>query len=311
MTLRVVFMGSPEFSTPTLRALDAAFNVIGVITQPDKPRGRGRKTLPTPVKIAARDLGLPVADPDDVASEKSLELLREWNPDVIVVAAYGKILRESILTLPSMGCVNLHASLLPRHRGASPITQAILDGDRVSGVTTILMDKGMDTGDILLRREIPIHGDDTGGSLHDALLEPGAELVVETLRKMADKSIQRRPQNHADATYTRPLTKSDGLIHWNRDAQFLSRLVRAMNPRPGAFCYFDGEPVKIWNAVPQEGRGTAGEIKSIGPDGIVVGTGEGLLLLREAQAAGKRRMPASEFAGGRRLKEGDVFRDSI
>lgn len=303
-------MGSPEFSVPTLRALHSMFLVTGVVTQRDKPRGRGRKTVPTPVKLAALELGLPVAEPKNISSDESMTILRTWDPDIIVVAAYGKILPEQILSLPRMGCVNLHASLLPRHRGASPISGAILAGDKVTGVCTILMDHEMDTGDILLKKAIPIQEDDNAGSLHDKLMELGSGLVVETLGRMIARDIQPKPQNHREATYTRPLSKEDGRIVWTESAEYLSRLVRAMNPWPSAFTYLDDETVKIWKAEAHEGAGAAGLITAVGPEGIRVGTGAGLLLLTEVQAPGKKRLHASEFARGRRMREGDRFKDA-
>ncbi|MEJ2717202.1 MAG: methionyl-tRNA formyltransferase, partial [Deltaproteobacteria bacterium] len=202
-----------------------------------------------------------------------------------------------------------HASLLPRHRGASPVSGAILAGDKVTGVCTIVMDQGMDTGDILLKREVPIREDETAGSLHDKLMEPGAELAVETLKRIAANNIQPEPQNHRAATYTRPLSKEDGRIQWDKTAEYLGRLVRAMNPWPTAFTYLDGEPIKIWKAVAREGNGAAGLITGISPEGIQVGTGGGILLLTEVQAPGKKRLNASDFARGRRLREGDRFRD--
>lgn len=309
MTLRVVFMGSPEFSVPTLRALDSMFQVTGVATQRDKPRGRGRKTVPTPVKLTAIELDIPVAEPNDISSDESMALLNAWDPDIIVVAAYGKILPEKVLGLPRMGCVNLHASLLPRHRGASPISGAILAGDTITGVCTIMMDRGMDTGDILLKREIPIQEDDTAGSLHDKLMELGAEIVVETLTRMAAHDIEPEPQNHQEATYTRPLSKGDGRIVWNEKAEYLGRLVRAMNPWPSAFTYLVDDPVKIWKAEAREGSGAPSQITAITPEGIWVGTGQGLLLLTEVQAPGKKRMAASDFARGRRMREGNRFHD--
>ena len=307
MTLRVIFMGSAEFSVPALRALHQSFELVGVITQPDRPRGRGRKTSPTPVKTAAVELGLPVKEPERVHSADFLADLRAWAPDVVVVAAYGRILPLSVLQLPPMGCVNIHASLLPRHRGASPISGAVLAGDPVTGVTTMLMDEGLDTGDILLSREISVQPDDTAGSLRDRLMELGGELVVETLRRMTDGTLQPRAQDHAQATLTKPLTKEDGRIDWNGDVGFLDRLVRAMNPWPGAFTYLGGDAVKIWSASAVDGSGPAGTVTEVGPEGILVGTANGLLLLREVQAPGKKRVSAAEFARGRRVRAGDTF----
>lgn len=300
-------MGSPEFAVPTLLALFKHFQVVGVVTQADKPRGRGRKTVPTPVKRAALDLGLPVAEPDKVSSPETLHLLRTWAPDAIVVAAYGKILPRAVLDLPKMGCINLHASLLPRHRGASPISAAVLAGDEVTGVCTMIMDEGMDTGDILLTREVPIGLDDTSGSLHDKLLEPGANLVVETLWKMLDKTIEPVHQDHAKATYTRLLSKEDGRIDWSRDADYLARVVRAVNPWPGASFEYGGQAIKVWKAHPIEGSGTPGRVEGVTPEGILVGTGRGLLVLTHVQAPAKKRMNAVEFVRGRRLNVGEVF----
>lgn len=307
MSLRVVFMGSPEFAVPPLRALHANFQLIGVFTQKDRPKGRGRKTVPTAVKSAALEMGLTVVEPETLTSQDTIDQLARWNPDAIVVAAYGKILPQSILQFPRMGCINLHASLLPRHRGASPISAAILDGDEVTGVCTMVMDRGMDTGDILLSMEIPIGPEDTAGSLHDKLMEPGANLVVETLRRLAEGTIQPTPQDHSAATYTRLLTKQDGRVEWQRDADYLCRLVRAVNPWPGAYCDLDGITVKVWEASTAEGASDPGCVEAVTPDGIAVGTGRGLLVLKEVQAPGKRRVSGSEFARGRRLMKGTVL----
>jgi methionyl-tRNA formyltransferase len=306
MNLRVVFMGSPEFSVPILTALHSAFQVVGVVTQRDKPKGRGQKLYPTPVKVTASELGLPVIEPQRLSAE-ALETIKLWNPDVIVVAAYGKILPESILRLPRMGCVNLHASLLPKHRGASPISSAILAGDRLSGVCTMLMDRGLDTGGILLCQEVVIDNRDTAGSLHDKLMEPGAALVVETLRLMAEDAVKPVAQDDSQATYTGLVSKKDGKIDWNRDADYLNRLVRAMNPWPGAFFMLDEDAVKVWEALPSEGNGDPGRVEAIRQDGLVVGTAAGLLLIRTVQAPGKKSMSASDYARGKRLKAGDFF----
>jgi methionyl-tRNA formyltransferase len=310
VNFRVVFMGSPEFAVPTLRALNERFLVTGVVTQPDKEKGRGRKTLPSAVKVAAAELGLPVLQPTRLMSPETLVVLEQWRPDVIVVAAYGKILPSRILSLPPMGCVNLHASLLPRYRGASPISAALLAGDHVTGVCTILMDQGMDTGDILLQKEIAILDTDTAGTLQDRLMAEGADLVIETLRRMSEKRVQAVPQDHEKATYTRLLTKADGHIFWEKDAKYLELLIRAMNPWPGAFSELSGETVKIWEAVSVEGTARPGSIVGTQPEGILVGTGEGLLLLKQIQAPGRKRVSAAEFARGRRLRQGENFNSS-
>lgn len=300
-------MGTPEFAVPTLRGLCEEFEVVGVVTQRDKPRGRGRKVSPTPVKVEALSRGVPVAELDALSSTESMDALRGWRPEVIVVAAYGKILPESVLALPPMGCVNLHASLLPRHRGASPISSAILAGDKATGVCTIRMDKGMDTGDILLVEEMEIRSDDTAGALHDRLAQRGAKVVERTLKEMSANTISPMPQDHSLATYTAPLHKSDGRIDWNLDSQYLSRLVRAMNPWPGAFCVLSAETVRIWEAQPEEGQDLPGRITSIRSDGVTVGTGAGLLRLVALQSPGRNRIGAGEFARGHRLNVGDHF----
>lgn len=307
MSLRVVFMGSPGFAVPTLKALHRTFQVVGVFTQPDKPKGRGRKPVATEVKAAALSMGLPVEEPRTLSSQHTVDVLREWNADVAVVVAYGKILPRTILDMPRMGCVNLHASLLPRHRGAAPISSAILAGDAVTGVTTIAMDEGMDTGDILLQHAIPIDPDDTAGTLHDKIMEPGADLVVETLKGLATGTLRPVPQDHSRATYSRLLSKRDGRIQWEMDAEYLSRLVRAVNPWPGAFLELDGEALKVWKAAPEKGNGVPGRIEAVRDNGIVVGTGDGLLVLEELQAPGKRRLSARQFAMGRKIEVGKKF----
>ena len=300
-------MGSPDFAVPTLCELHHEFEVVGVITQRDKARGRGRKVSPTAVKNQALALGISVAEFENLSSSEAMEVLTAWRPDIIVVAAYGRILPEWVLKFPRMGCVNLHASLLPRHRGASPISAAILAGDKVTGVCTILMDKGMDTGGILLEEEIAIKQDDTSGTLHDRLVKPGADLVVRTIKKMAENQIAPVPQDNEAATYTRPLSKSDGRLNWALDAEYLGRVVRAMNPWPGAFCNLHGEIVKVWDVVPEVGEAIPGLVKTVGQDGIAVGTGSGILKLKIVQAPSKNRLSGSEFAKGRRLREGDAF----
>jgi methionyl-tRNA formyltransferase len=308
VNLRVVFMGTPEFSVPTLVALYSAFQVIGVVTQPDRPKGRGLRIVPTPVKKKALELNLPAIEPSRIAAPEVLEILDQWRPDVIVVAAYGKILPESILQLPQKGCVNLHASLLPRHRGAAPITGAILAGDSVTGVCTILMDRGMDTGDILLKEEVVIHDDDTAGTLHDKLMERGASLVVDTLKAISENIVRPVPQDHSLATYTRLVTKADAKIDWETDAEYLGRLVRAMNPWPGAFFSLSDETIRVWKATAETGTGVPGKVASVSGDGILVGTGSGMLLLREVQAPSRNRVAAVEFARARDLRIGEDLR---
>lgn len=300
-------MGSPAFAVPCLRSLANEFQVVGVVTQKDKPKGRGRGLAPTLVKLEAQHLGIPVFEFDRISSPDSLECLAGLLPDFIVVAAFGQILSRSVLTLPPFGCVNLHASLLPRHRGPSPISEAILSGDAVTGVTTMLMDEGIDTGDILLARSIEIQSDDTAGSLHDKLSFEGASLVSETLKGILAGAIESQPQDEAQATSTRLLKKSDGRIDWNREADYLSRVVRAMNPWPSAFCFYGKDALKILTARLGNGTGAPGTIERIDGDSLVVGTGKGTLGLVTVQPAGGSPMNASEFLRGRRLGVGFRF----
>jgi methionyl-tRNA formyltransferase len=307
LSLRVVFMGSPDFAVPVLHALHKDFNLVGVVTQQEKPKGRGRRVSPTPVKEAAMKLGVEIAEPENLRSDEFMSLLGQWRPEVIVVAAFGKILPKKILDFPRLGCVNLHASLLPDFRGASPISSAILSGAKETGVCTILMDEGMDTGPILLERKIPIHDDDTTGSLHDRMLEPGAELVVETLSLLADGKIAPKPQEHSKASYTQLLKRDDGRFDWSKDADYLDRLARAMNPWPVAFFVNAGEQIKVWRARPAEGAFDKGCIKAIDKAGISVGTGAGLIILEEVQPPGKKRMSGRDFSVGRRLSVGHCF----
>jgi methionyl-tRNA formyltransferase len=306
VSLRIVFMGSPEFAVPTLQALHSHFRVVGVVTQQDKPKGRGRKIVPTAVKAAALVLDVPVVEPDSL-DDRFMAILEEWKPDVIVVAAFGKILPKRVLDYPRFGCVNLHGSLLPRYRGASPIAAAILAGNTTTGVCTMLMDEGMDTGAVLLQREVPIDEDDTTGSLHDKMMEPGAHLVVETLRRITEGSVQPVPQDSSKATYCELLTKENGRLQWDKDALHLSRLVRAMNPWPGAFFVLSGERIKVWSASALPGKGSAGVVSSIRSDGVLVGTSTDELLIKEVQAPGKKRVTAAEFARGRRVHAGDFL----
>ncbi len=244
---------------------------------------------------------------DAMSPQEAAEFLAGLRPDFIVVVAFGRILRPEVLRIPRYGCVNLHASLLPRHRGPSPIPAAILAGDAITGVTTMLMDEGVDTGDILLRRSIPIGERDTAGTLHDNLAELGAELMLETVEGMLSKAIAPTPQDHSQATYTRLLSKTDGKIDWRRDAAYLDRLTRAMNPWPCAYCEFEGQPLKILEAAEAPGSGAPGRIERIEGEKIAVGTGHGVLHLNIVQPPGKPPMSAGAFARGRRLTCGYTF----
>lgn len=299
MDQRIVFMGSPDFALPTLAALANAFNVVGVITQPDRPAGRGRKMQPPEVKVLAEALGLPIFQPVSLKTPESIEAIRNLSPDVIVVAAFGQILRQNILTIPTFGCVNVHASLLPRWRGAAPIQAAVLH-DEVSGVTIMKMDQGLDTGPILSQRSLPIPPDITAGVLSEQLAHLGAELLVETLPAYFAGEIEPQPQNETEATYAPKLSKADGELDFDREAEYLTRQVRAYNPWPGTFGYFKGTSVKVFQAHAVGPRLTKPGKRYIVENQPAWGTRNGLLVLDELQAAGKKRMSGEEFLRGTR-----------
>jgi len=292
-------MGSPDFALPTLLALADAFNVVGVVTQPDRPAGRGRKMQPPEVKVLAETLGLPIFQPVSLKDPESVERIRNLLPDVIVVVAYGQILRQSILTLPPHGCVNVHASLLPRWRGAAPIQAAVLQ-DEVSGVTIMKMDQGLDTGPILSQRSLPIPPDMTAGVLSDKLAHLGAELLVETLPAYFAGEIEPQPQDETEATYAPKLFKADGELDFNQPAEYLARQVRAYHPWPGTFGYFNGMPVKVYKAHALDQRHPEPGKRYIVENQPAWGTRNGLLVLDELQAAGKKRMSGEEFMRGTR-----------
>ncbi len=299
---RVVFMGSPSFAVPTLEGLVGRYSVVGVVTQPDRPAGRGSRLRPPPVKVTAERLGLPVFQPKKVAAPDALEHLRAWAPDVIVVVAFGQILPSELLSLPPYGCLNLHASLLPRWRGAAPIAAAILAGDEVTGVTLMQMDEGVDTGPILAQREEPIRPDDTTGSLTDRLARVAAELLMEVLPDYLAAKVRPVPQSEEGVTYCRPLKKADGRLDWTRPAAELERRVRAVNPWPGAFTFWEGQMVKVLRAASlpdwsgPEPPGTVVPLEA----GAAVVAGQGALQLLEVQMAGKNPLPIEAFLRGRR-----------
>ena len=295
----MVFMGSPEFALPTLDRLARIARVVGVVTQPDRPAGRGRVLTPPPVKTLALSLGLPVIQPHRLRDPEAMQQLREWAPDLIVVAAFGQILRPEVLNLPRYGCLNVHASLLPRWRGAAPIHAAILAGDRSTGVTIMRMDPGIDTGPILSQRETVILPADTAGSLSERLAELGADLLAETLPDYLSGRLQARPQPEEGATYAPMLKKEQGRLDFRRPAEELARLVRAFNPWPGAFTLWQGQPLKVHFA---EARRNEASSKP-GQTAILAGqpavaTAEGWLVLTQVQPAGKRIMSGAEFIHG-------------
>jgi len=302
MDIRVVFMGSPEFALPALRGLSAGYEVAGVVTQPDRRAGRGRKLTPPPVKELAIELGLPTIQPARVRDPEPMAQLESWAPDVIVVAAYGQILRPNLLDLPPHGCVNIHGSLLPRWRGAAPIQAAILHGDDETGVTIMRMDPGMDTGPILSQRVMKIQPEDTAGSLSERMADAGAALLLETLPDYLSGRIEPQEQSESGVTMAPLLTKSDGLLDFNRPAVDLERQVRAFQPWPGAFFQWRGNNMKVIKATLAKNSG-ASQKTGIGKPLVIDGqpaiqTSEGALVLLEVQPAGKRAMPGKAFLQG-------------
>ena len=302
--MRVVFMGTPGFALPALsRLADSEYEVVAVYTQPDEPVGRGRRMVPTAVKSAALARALAVIQPPSFKGAGEVAKLAGLRPDTIVVAAYGQLLPQSVLDVPRFGCVNIHPSLLPRHRGPSPVAAAILAGDEVTGVSIMLMDKGMDTGPVLAQSRWPISGSDTTGTLTDRLAEAGADLLMETLPLWLAGRITFRVQDNAKATYSRVITKEDGRIDWRRPAMELWRMVRGLEPWPGCHTTWEGKLFKIIEAVPLPGDGEAGRV--VGPGGdwnvpVGVQTGSGTLGLLKVQLEGKRVVSAEEFIRGQR-----------
>lgn len=299
MPINIIFMGSPDFAQPSLRALAQHYHVVGVVTQPDRASGRGRELKPPPVKTLALELGLPIIQPQKLREPEAMAQLQAWKPDLIVVAAFGQILKKEVLDLPRFGCVNVHASLLPRWRGAAPINAAILAGDEETGVTIMQMDAGLDTGPMLAKRSIRLHPDDTAGSVFQTLSTLGADLLLETLPDYMEGKIIPQPQPEDGATYAPMLKKEDGRLDFSKPADELERRVRAMNPWPGAFMELDGAILKIHRAHVDAGNASAGR-RLVVQNQPAVGAGGGILILDEVQPAGKKPMSGTSFLAGAR-----------
>ena len=292
-------MGSPDFALPSLRALAQHYQVVGVVTQPDRASGRGREIKMPPVKTVALELGIPVMQPEKLRTPEAMEHLRAWEPDIIVVAAFGQILKKDVLDLPRFGCVNVHASLLPRWRGAAPINAAMLYGDEETGVTIMKMDAGLDTGPMLAKRSIRLTPDDTVGSVTEALSRLGADLLIETLPDYLSGKIIPQPQPEEGMTYAPMLKKEEGKLDFTRDVTELERQVRAFNPWPGAFMDFDGTLLKVHRAHVETGNASVGQ-RLVYRDQPAVGARGGLLILDEVQPAGKKSMSGKSFLAGAR-----------
>ena len=311
MMLRVVYMGTPDFAVPCLEAiLQAGHTVQAVVTQPDRPKGRGKKLCASPVKQAALNSNLTVLQPGKVKDPAFLQQLQELAPDIIVVVAYGQLLPKSILELPRFGCVNVHASLLPYYRGAAPIHWAIIKGESKTGVTTMHMDIGMDTGDIILAESVPIGPDDTTGLLQDKLKLAGASLLIKTLALIESGQAPRIPQDHIAATYAPLLTREIERIDWSMSAEAIHNRIRGLSPWPGAYCLFQGRPLKLHRSriVALQGMNQQpGKIKALTPEGIVVDTGNGSIELLELQPECRQRMNARDCANGYCLVVDETF----
>lgn len=297
--MKVVFMGTPDFSVPALEKIAEEHEVVGVVTQQDRPKGRGHKMQFTPIKEKAIELGIPVFQPEKVKNPEFVDILREMNPDVIVVIAFGQILSKEILDLPKHGCINVHASLLPKYRGAAPIQWAVIDGEEYSGVTTMYMAEGLDTGDMIDKKIIKLDEKETGGSLFDKLSIEGGALILETLEKLENNTVKRIPQNDDESTYAGKITKELGHIDFYKSATEIERLIRGLNPWPSAYTHLDGKVLKIWAAdvLEQEVKEEPGTICKKNKS-LRAATGKGYLDIKELQLEGKKRMDVASFLNG-------------
>lgn len=305
--MKIVYMGTPDFAVAPLEALiRAGHQITAVVTQPDKQRGRGKEIQMTPVKECALKYNIPVFQPIKIKEKEAVDRLREYPADIFVIAAFGQLLSEEILKMPPLGCVNIHASLLPAYRGAAPIQWVILNGEKETGVTIMQMEKGLDTGDMLLKKAIPIEPKETGESLHDKLMEVGAELIVEALPLIESGKIIPEKQEDSKSSYASRLNKEMGHIDWNKDAEELERLVRGLNSWPSAYTSYRGKTLKIWEAdvIGQQSGKLPGEITQVGKDFVDVACGKDTLRIYSLQLEGKKRMAVKDFLLGYEIKQG-------
>lgn len=312
--MRIIFMGTPDFSVPALKALvEAGHDVIAVITQPDKPKGRGKEVQMPPVKEQALEYNIPVYQPVKARDPEFVKFLTDLAPEVMVVAAFGQLLPKSILDIPKYGCINIHASLLPKYRGASPIQYAVINGEKESGITTMMMAEALDTGDMLDQAKVTLDLKETGGSMHEKLSQIGGSLIIKTLKKLEDKTAVRIPQDESKFTYVGMIRKTMGDIDWSMEADVIERLIRGLNPWPSAYTGWNGKVIKIWEAdvVDKEYAGAFGEVVEVGKDYLVVKTGKGGLSIKELQMQGKKRMDIGAFLRGYQIAEGTVFERSV
>lgn len=309
--MRIIYMGTPDFAVPTLEALiQSKHEVIAVITQPDKPKGRGKAMQFPPVKEKALEYGIPVYQPVKVREPSFIEQMKGWEPDAIIVAAFGQILPKTVLDLPRYGCINVHASLLPKYRGAAPIQWVIINGEKETGITTMFMDIGLDTGDMLKKAVVPIEEKETGESLHDKLAALGGPLILKTLEELENGTAVRTKQDDTQSCYAKMLTKSLGDIDWSQSAVQIERLIRGLNAWPSAYTKWEDKTLKIWAADVIDGNregAAAGEVVERQKKALIVQTGEGRLSLKEVQLQGKKRMEIDVFLRGYPIMEGTVF----
>lgn len=307
--MKIVFMGTPDFAVESLQSLiDAGHTVVLAVTQPDKPKGRGKEMQYPPVKECALKNGIPVFQPVKIKTEEAVEQLRKYEADLFVVAAFGQILSKEILDMPKYGCINVHASLLPKYRGAAPIQWAIIDGEKETGVTIMQMNEGLDTGDMLLKTVVPITGEDTGESLHDKLAKAGARLLQKAVSDIERGDIHPEKQDDSQMTYARMLTKDLGKIDFRKPAEEIERLIRGLNSWPSAYTRLSGKNLKVWAADLVQGAGGApGEITEVRKDAIVVSCGKGSLAITELQLEGKKRMKTEAFLLGYEVTPGSIL----
>jgi methionyl-tRNA formyltransferase len=308
--LRIVFMGTPAFALPTLKMLhNSHYPIIAVVTKPDRPAGRGQKEVAPPVKILAQEFGLPVLQPSKVKDPAFLETLYSLSPDMIVVAAFGQILPQAIINFPKRGCLNLHPSLLPKYRGAAPLNWSIIRGEMKTGMTIMLMDEGMDSGDILAQEETPLAINETFGQLHDRLAKLGAELLLQTIDQVANNIACRQPQDTNQVTFAPRLTKETGRINWHDSVTNIVNLIRGLSPTPAAYASLEGQALKIFSAdaLPVEIIQHPGTIGTLSASGLPVAASDGFVILKDVQLAGKKRMLIGDFLRGYRIKEGSLL----
>ncbi|PTX61219.1 methionyl-tRNA formyltransferase [Melghirimyces profundicolus] len=310
---RIVFMGTPDFAVPSLKALvNGGYRVVSVITQPDRPRGRKRLPTPPPVKVAAQELGIPVFQPERLRDPESVRTVLAMKPDLVVTAAYGQILPREILEAPKWGCINVHASLLPKYRGGAPIHHALIRGEKETGVTIMYMVEALDAGDMLSQRTVPITREDNVGTLHDKLARAGAELLLETVPALLKGEVEASPQDPEQATFAPNIRREDERIDWTRSSEELFNQVRGLSPWPGAYTTWRGKPLKIWRAEPVALSEPAppGTVLQVEDDGVLVAAGDGALRVLELQPSGKKRMTAEQFVRGRNMEPGEVLGES-